>query len=173
MRRVLADLFRVAHAMTCDHGRETVVRTGRPRKRGSPRPSLGPTPQAGFPPADRVALTGEVSGGNPSGVVPRLNRRPYGRGHGDQAHGDSGGDGRGVSNIGSGLFRRHPWDDRTRTAAQGRTRCAVGRNAIARRTAGGTGVSLPLMARQRISLSSKSSMRSYASKSIFIDRSAP
>src|SRR3954447_12775982 len=47
------------------------------------------------------------------------------------------------------------------------------RNAIARRAAGGTGASLPLMARQRISLSSKSSIRSYSSKSIFIDRSAP
>ena len=31
---------------------------------------------AGFPQADRIALTGEVSG------FPRLNRRPYGRGHG-------------------------------------------------------------------------------------------
>src|SRR3954447_7730497 len=49
----------------------------------------------------------------------------------------------------------------------------AGRNAIARRAAGGTGASLPLMARQRISLSSKSSIRSYSSKSIFIDRSAP
>ena len=47
------------------------------------------------------------------------------------------------------------------------------RNAIARRTAGGTGASFPLMARQRISLSSKSSMRSYSSKSILIDLSAP
>ena len=37
----------------------------------------------------------------------------------------------------------------------------------------GMGASLPLIARQRISLSSKSSMRSYSSKSIFIDRSAP
>ena len=69
--------------MTCDHGRETVVRTGK-------APSLGRE-------ADRIALTGEVSGGNPSGVVPRLNRRPYGRGHVAQEHGDSGGDGRRVS----------------------------------------------------------------------------
>jgi hypothetical protein len=37
----------------------------------SPRLSLGPTPQAGFPPADRIALTGEVRG------FPRLNQRPY------------------------------------------------------------------------------------------------
>jgi hypothetical protein len=44
-------------------------------------------PQAGFPPADRVALTGEVGG------FPRLNQRPYGRGHGHQEHGDSGADG--------------------------------------------------------------------------------
>ena len=70
--------------MTCEHGRETVVRTGRPRKRGSPRPSLGRK-------ADRIALTGEVRG------FPRMNRRPYGRGHGVQKHGDSGGDDRGVS----------------------------------------------------------------------------
>ncbi len=48
--------------MTCDHGRETVVRTGE-------APSK----------ADRIALTGEVSG------FPRLNRRPYGRGHGSRA----------------------------------------------------------------------------------------
>ncbi len=34
--------------------------------------SLGPTPQAGLPPADRVALTGEVGG------FPRLNQRPTG-----------------------------------------------------------------------------------------------
>src|SRR5271157_653651 len=95
--RVLADLHWITQAMTCDHGRETVVRTGE-------APSLGPTPQAGFPPADRIALTGEVSGGNPSGVVPRLNRRPYGRGHGAQEHGESGGDGRGVSN-----FRSAAW----------------------------------------------------------------
>src|SRR5271157_2436807 len=88
--RVLADLHWITQAMTCDHGRETVVRTGE-------APSLGPTPQAGFPPADRIALTGEVSGGNPSGVVPRLNRRPYGRDHGAQWHGDSGGDHREVS----------------------------------------------------------------------------
>ena len=63
--------------MNCDHGRETVVRTGE-------APSLGRK-------ADRIALTGEVRG------FPRLNRRPYGRGHGAQGHGDSGGDGRGVS----------------------------------------------------------------------------
>jgi len=75
--RVLADLHRVAQAMTCDHGRETVVRTGE-------APSLGRK-------ADRIALTGEVTG------FPRLNRRPYGRGHGAQGHGDSGGNGRGVS----------------------------------------------------------------------------
>jgi hypothetical protein len=49
----------------------------------------------------------------------------------------------------------------------------VARYAIARRTAGGTGASFPFMARQRISLSSKSSIRSYSSKSIFIDLSAP
>ncbi len=41
-----------------------------------------------------------------------------------------------------------------------------GRYAIARRTAGGTGASFPLIARQRISLSSKSSILSYSSKSI-------
>jgi len=46
--RVLADLQRVAQAMTCDHGRETVVRTGE-------APSLGRE-------ADRIALTGEVRG---------------------------------------------------------------------------------------------------------------
>ena len=63
--------------MTCDHGRETVVRTGE-------APSLGRK-------ADRIALTGEVRG------FPRLNRRPDGRGHGAQGHGDSGGNGRGVS----------------------------------------------------------------------------
>ncbi len=81
-KRVLADLHQVAQAMTCDHGRETVVRTREaPNRRRK---------------ADRIALTGEISGGNPSGVVPRLNRRPYGRGHGAQEHGDSGGDGRGV-----------------------------------------------------------------------------
>jgi hypothetical protein len=55
--RVLADLHRVAQAMTCDHGRETVVRTGE-------APSLGRK-------ADRIALTGEVRG------FPRLNRRPW------------------------------------------------------------------------------------------------
>ena len=49
--------------MTCNYGRETVVRTGE-------APSLGRK-------ADRIALTGEVTG------FPRLNRRPYGRGHGD------------------------------------------------------------------------------------------
>ncbi len=65
--------------MIRDHGRETVVRTGE-------APSLGRK-------ADRIALTGEVRG------FPRLNRRPYGRGHGAQGHGDSGGDGRGVSLI--------------------------------------------------------------------------
>ena len=69
--------------MTCDHGRETVV-FGRAKP-----PACGRK-------ADRIALTGEISGGNPSGVVPRLNRRPYGRGHGAQEHGDSGGDGRGA-----------------------------------------------------------------------------
>ena len=62
--------------MTCDHGRETVVRTG----------------------------------------FPRLNRRPYGRDHGAQEHGNSGGDGRGVS--------RFPWyrleDDRPHRAKRGR-----------------------------------------------------
>ena len=63
--------------MTCDHGRETVVRTGE-------APSLGHKP-------DRIALTGEVRG------FPRLNRRPYGRGQSAQEYGDSGGDGRGVS----------------------------------------------------------------------------
>ncbi len=63
--------------MNCDHGRETVVRTGEAT-------SLGRK-------ADRIALTGEVRG------FPRLNQRPYGRGHGAQEHGDSGGDGRGVS----------------------------------------------------------------------------
>ena len=47
------------------------------------------------------------------------------------------------------------------------------RYAIARLTAGGTGASFPLIARQRISLSSKSSILSYSSKSIFRDRSAP
>ncbi len=47
------------------------------------------------------------------------------------------------------------------------------RYAIARRTAGGTGASFPLIDRQRISLSSKSSIRSYSSKSIFSERSAP
>ena len=67
--------------MTCDHGRETVVRTRE-------APSLGRK-------ADRIALTGEVRG------FPRLNRRPYGLGHGAQEHGDSGGDGRGVSEVGS------------------------------------------------------------------------
>ncbi len=75
--RVLADLHRVPQVMTCDHGRETVVRTGEAS-------SLGRK-------ADRIALTGEVRG------FARLNRRPYGRGHGAQGHGDSGGDGRGVS----------------------------------------------------------------------------
>ena len=47
------------------------------------------------------------------------------------------------------------------------------RDAIARRTAGGIGASFPKIERQRISLSSKSSILSYSSKSIFIDRSAP
>jgi len=65
--------------MTCDHGRETVVRTGE-------APSLGRK-------ADRIVLTGEVRG------FPRLNRRPYGRGHGDQEQGGSGGDGRRVSSF--------------------------------------------------------------------------
>ncbi|MGO9814175.1 MAG: hypothetical protein ACLP53_25875, partial [Isosphaeraceae bacterium] len=46
--RVLADLHRVAQAMTCDHGRETVVQTGE-------APSLGRK-------ADWIALTGEVRG---------------------------------------------------------------------------------------------------------------
>jgi hypothetical protein len=41
---------------------------------------------------DQVALTGEVSGGNPSGVVPRLNQRPYGRGRRDFVHDGAGGD---------------------------------------------------------------------------------
>ena len=44
--------------MTCDHGRETVVRTGE-------APSLGRK-------ADRIALTGEVWG------FPRWKRRPTG-----------------------------------------------------------------------------------------------
>ncbi len=52
-------------------------------------------------------------------------------------------------------------------------RVHLARYAIARRTAGGNGASLPLIDRQRISLSSKSSILSYSSKSIFIDRSAP
>ena len=41
------------------------------------------------------------------------------------------------------------------------------------RTAGGIGASFPFTACQRISLSSKSSIRSYSLKSIFRDRSAP
>jgi hypothetical protein len=48
-----------------------------------------------------------------------------------------------------------------------------GRKAIARRTAGGIGASAPLTACQRMSLSSKSSIRSYSLKSIRLDRSAP
>ena len=44
---------------------------------------------------------------------------------------------------------------------------------IARRTAGGKGASLPLMARHRISFSSKSSILSYSLKSILLERSAP
>src|SRR5271157_3434450 len=86
--------------MTCDHGREIVVRTGRPRKPGEGNPTSGVGPQGGEAPrpslgrkADRIALTGEVRG------FPRLNQRPYGRGHGAQEHGDSGGDGRGVSAV--------------------------------------------------------------------------
>ena len=55
----------------------------------------------------------------------------------------------------------------------GRSLLDAGRYAIALRAAGGTGASIPLIARHRISLSSKSSIRSYSLKSIFIDRSAP
>ena len=58
--------------MTCDHGRETVVRTGRPRKRGSPAPASAIRP-IGSPSRARL-------GGSPG-----LNRRPYGRGHGDKS----------------------------------------------------------------------------------------
>ncbi len=47
------------------------------------------------------------------------------------------------------------------------------RYAIALRTAGGSGASFPLIDLQRISLSSKSSIRSYSEKSILFDRSAP
>jgi hypothetical protein len=45
--------------------------------------------------------------------------------------------------------------------------------AIARRTAGGIGASLPLTACQRISFKAKSSIRSKSLKSIAFDRSAP
>jgi hypothetical protein len=62
--------------MNCDHGRETVVRTGRPRKPGGGNPTSGVGPQGGETPrpslgrkANRIALTGEVRG------FPRLNRR--------------------------------------------------------------------------------------------------
>ena len=48
--RVLADLHRVAQAMTCDHGRETVVQTGRPRKPGGGNPTSGVGPEGGKPP---------------------------------------------------------------------------------------------------------------------------
>ena len=48
-----------------------------------------------------------------------------------------------------------------------------GRYAMALRTAGGSGASGPLTARQRISLSAKSSILSYSLKSIRLERSAP
>ena len=48
--RLLADLHRVAQAMTCDHGRETVVQTGRPRKPGGGNPTSGVGPEGGKPP---------------------------------------------------------------------------------------------------------------------------
>ncbi len=51
--------------------------------------------------------------------------------------------------------------------------CHFPRYAIARRTAGGSGASCPLIDRQRISLSSKSSILSYSSKSILSERTAP
>ena len=54
--RVLADLLRVTQAMTCDRGRETVVRTGEAT-------SLGRK-------ADRIALTGEVRGVPPFEPTP-------------------------------------------------------------------------------------------------------
>src|SRR5436190_14889313 len=47
------------------------------------------------------------------------------------------------------------------------------RNAIARRTVGGVGASGPMTACQRISFSSKSSIRSTSLKSILAERSAP
>jgi len=53
-----------------------------------PPASARPRTRGVFPPADRIALTGEVRG------FSRLNRRPYGRGHGAQEHSDSGGGGR-------------------------------------------------------------------------------
>ena len=46
---------------------------------------------------------------------------------------------------------------------------ANGRYAMARRTAGGSGASAPLIERQRISFSSKSLIRSYSLKSKIID----
>src|SRR5208282_4062387 len=87
--RVLADLHLIAQAMSCDHGRETVVRTGEAT-------SLGRK-------ADRIALTGEVRG------FPRLNQRPYGRGHCAQEHGHSGGDCRGVSTFRCSLGEAFPY----------------------------------------------------------------
>src|SRR5271157_624965 len=73
--RVLADLPWIAQATTCDHGRET-----RAPPEGWSR--TGEAPSFGRK-ADQIALTGEVRG------FPRLNRRPYGRGHGAQQHGDA------------------------------------------------------------------------------------
>src|SRR5262245_13520647 len=51
--------------------------------------------------------------------------------------------------------------------------CDWDRNAIARRTAGGSVASFPITECHKISFSSKSSILSYSLKSIFADRSAP
>ncbi len=82
--RVLGDLHRLVMATSCDHGRQTVGRTGRPRKPGGGNPTSGVGPEGGEPPAPTSAVRpmevargialaelehgGDVPGREPSGT---------------------------------------------------------------------------------------------------------
>ena len=59
--RVLADLHRVAQAMTCDHGRETVVRTGEAPSLGRKADRIASRARFGGSPVGTDALTGVVT----------------------------------------------------------------------------------------------------------------